>query len=58
LPEIIGAGLFLSARITQSFQGDVKSDLVAMLEAIGDGIGNAVDAQFERVTYNTPKWGR
>lgn len=49
-PEVVGRGLFLCACIFQRVQRDVESDLVAVLEAVGDGLGHAVDPQFSQET--------
>lgn len=44
-PEFVDGSLFEPPAFFQSFHGNIKSDLVAELEAVGDGLGGRKDAE-------------
>src|SRR5471032_2089379 len=50
VPEVISAGLLLRSCILECLQRHVEPDLVAVLEAVGDGLGYTVDPQFDLIT--------
>lgn len=49
VPQLVHAHSFASVRFLQGLQGDVKSDLVSVLESVGNCLGNIGDAHFDPV---------
>ncbi len=55
-PNFVAGHAFLMPSIAECFQGDIKADLVAVFEAVGDGLCDAGDSDgytIRDVLFNT-----